>query len=272
MTYFLLVLVITIAAYALWSLAKMKKMQAQNSELRAVVENQTDYTFLVNSNFEVKATNLTYRLEHDDGEPHILGNVLHCKNAHHKGRCGESEACHSCPLRFVITKSFERETGFSGVDACMEVYDDKDKVIDMDVEVNGHFVNVGNQGHMVINVKDERMKQGGNLPKVLAITEDMRLYDRIRNELSNEFRVLGADNEHQAFHRLQLANDYKFVGVLTDLKFYQDNKDVLKLVTGKNQLPLYVLNNEEGMEEREGICFVNENIEGRELTKLLLTP
>ncbi len=270
MTYLLLAIVIAIAAYSIWTLRKMKKMQAKNRELQAVVENQTDYTFLVNSDFEVKATNLTYRIEHPDGEPNILGNVLHCKNAHHKGRCGESEACHSCPLRFVITKSFERKTGFSGVDACMEVYDDHDKVVDLDVEVDGHFVNVSDQGHMVINVKDETKKQGGNLPKVLLITENMPTYDRIRNELSNEFRILGADNEHQAFHRLQLADDYKFVAVLTDTKFYHNNEDVLKLITGKNQLPLYVLAPESSMESGQDPCFINENIEGKELTKLLL--
>ncbi len=271
MIYLLTVLILAAAVYIAWSFLKMKRISDQNYQLRAVVENQEDFTFLVNRDFEVKATNLTYRVNTDDGEPNVLGNVLHCKNAYHVGRCGESESCGSCPLRFVITKSFERGTGFSGVNACMEVYDQNDKVVDIDVQVEGHFVNVGHQGHMVINVKDETKQQHGNLPKILFITENMVLFDRMRNELSNEFRVLGADNEHQAFHRLQLAEEYKFLAVLTDTVFYEKNKDVLKLMAGNNQLPLYVLSSSELPATCEGIYFVNDQIGGKELTKLILT-
>ncbi len=271
MSYLILIFILAAVVALVWSFVKMKKIKDQNYELRAVVENQEDYTFLVNRDFEVKATNLAYRLHSADGEPNILGNVLHCKNAYHVGRCGESENCGSCPLRFVISKSFERESGFSGVDACMEVFDQNEHLVDLDVQVEGHYVNVGNHGHMVINVKDETKKQGGNLPKVLFITDNMSLYDKVRDGLSNEFRVLNADNEHQAFHRLQLAADYKFYAVMTDLHFFNEHQDVLSLLVGNHELPLFVFGNAEHPEDQEGIYFVNEQVQDKELRKLLLT-
>jgi len=249
----------------------MKRMVHQNQQLRAVVENQNNFTFLVNRQFEVQTTNLTFPNQASDAEPNVLGNVLHCKNAHHVGRCGEAEACHSCPLRFVITKSFERERDFSGVDACMEVYNRNEELVDMDVQVEGHFVKVDNEDHMVINVKDETMNRIGSLPKVLLITEDMALYDRIRTMLSNEFRVLGADNDHQAFHRLQMASDYKFQAVMTDMKFFSKNKDVIKLMAGNNHLPLFVLTSGDVEAAKNEIHFISEQIEKTNLTKLLLS-
>ncbi len=270
MIYLITILTLTIAAYLVWSSLKMRKMREQNYKLRAVVDNQEDYTFLVNRDFEVKATNLTYRLHTKDGEPDMLGNVLHCKNAYHVGRCGESENCGSCPLRFVIRKSFERESGFTGMNACMEVYDQNEQVVDVDVQVEGHYVHVGHQGHMVINVKDKTKKNGGNLPKVLLVTDNMSLYDTVRQELSNEFRVLNADNEHQAYHRLQLASDYHFYAVMTDRKFFLEHEDVLRLLINSHELPLFVFGLEGPLEDKEGIYPIGEQIDGKELTKQLL--
>ncbi len=269
MIYLLLAVLVLSVIMILLLLWKMQGISKSNTQLRAVVNNQNNYAFLVDRSFEVKTSNMESVTLVSEDEPNVLGNVLHCKNAHKVGRCGESEACRSCPLRFVITKSFERGCDFSGVDACMEVYDKNEKLVDMDVEVEGRFVNLNAEDHMVINVKNTTIRED-SLPKVLLISDNMALYDKVRVDLANEYRVLGADNDRQAFHRLQLVKEYQFHAVLTDMKFFSANKDVIKLMAKNDSLPLFVFTTGDVPAEGEGVHFISETISGQELSKLVL--
>ena len=244
MLYILLTVTVLIVVSAVVVMTRAKAVFRENKQLRAVVDHQDDYTFLVNNEFVVEKSNFDVRRQQSPDEPPILGNVLHCRNAHEAGRCGESEACGNCPVRFVITKSFERGDDFKGLEACMEVYDDDQKLVDMDVQLNGHYVNLGRKGHMVINVKDVTERKDSHLPKVLFVSENAPLFDKVRMALEQHFRVLCADNLHQAMHRLLMAADYHFYAIVTDEAFFSKNDAVTTILVKNIQIPVFVFTSE----------------------------
>lgn len=266
-TYILLALTLSAVAFAIVMMRRSKTMERDNRQLEAVVENQEGYTFLVNNKFEVQKTNYFVSNKHAEGEPYVLGNVLHCRNAHEAGRCGEHEACKMCPVRFVITKSFERKTDFTDVEACMELYDEKNtgtETIDVDVALKGHFVNVDEQDMMVVNVRDVTDRKLENKPKLLFISTDVVLYDKVREALGSTFRVLSADNNHQALHRLMLASSYQFGAVLTDEEFYTKNETIAQLLVKNGQVPVFVFTSNDGFADDNLICL-NKTFQPKEL-------
>jgi hypothetical protein len=278
MTTFSLILIL--AAVALASVVmsvvfyrKMKRIRITNQNLRAVVDNQSDYTFLLNSGFEVQETNFYVHRRPAAGEPDVLGNVLHCRNAHEAGRCGEAAACLTCPVRFVIRRSFERKSDFDSLEACMELNGPDGKVVDLDVQVEGHYVSVNQEDRMVVNVKDVTKELGVGNPKVLFISEDVQLFDRVRTALKGQFRVLSADNLHQALHRLLLASDYQFYAILTDEEFYRQNDAVTKILVKNNHIPVFVFtSNESGLESESNFHMLRSDIPSQELLTTLLNP
>jgi hypothetical protein len=241
-----------------------------NLHLKAVVDHQENLTFLVNKDFQVKATNIHARQSPVAGEPDVLGNVLHCKNAHDAGRCGEHEACNSCPIRFVISKSFERGDDFSGLEACMELCGENNTTVDVDVNVEGHFVRLEQEPHMVVNVKNVTNNRGDGRPKILFISEDVRLYGKVRSALGKDFRILSADNQHQALHRLMHIADYRFCAVLTDEDFYGSYDAVTKILAKSGRLPVYVFTSKPVMATADHVRFIEESIAPAELSRRLL--
>jgi hypothetical protein len=238
--------------------------------LRAVVDHQRDYMFLVNGEFEVRETNFYAGKQPAADEPNVLGNVLHCKNAHDAGRCGEHEACHSCPLRFVISKSFARRDGFRDLEACMELNGDDGRTVDVDVQVDGHYVCLDSQDHMVVNVKDVTEQVGQGSPKVLFVSENVRLFDKVRTALQGQFRVLSADNQHQALHRLLLATDYRFRAVLTDEAFFDQHEVITKMLIKNTQMPVFVFTSNKDREADGQVRFLKSDINDQELLVALL--
>lgn len=268
MTAILLFLILVAGAVLALSYLKVDKLKKDINNLRIVVDNQDNYTFLVNQQFEVKESNV----KTPDGQPRLLGNVLHCKNSHEKGRCGEGVKCSSCPIRFVINKSFERQDDFRDLEASMELEGGNEALSDVDVCVDGNFVCVDKIPHMVVNVKNMTTREGGVRPKVLFISENAALYDRVRMALGISFRVLNVETEHQALHRLLHAADYHFCAVMTDARFYHANSALaLILSERKEQLPVYVFAKKEERVADKTVNYLNENISSEELLKLVVS-
>lgn len=270
MLYVLLAITLIAVVVALLMVRKAQEASRSIRYLRAVVDHQRDYMFLVNGEFEVRETNFYAGKQPAADEPNVLGNVLHCKNAHDAGRCGEHEACHSCPLRFVISKSFARRDGFRDLEACMELNGDDGRTVDVDVQVDGHYVCLDSQDHMVVNVKDVTEQVGQGSPKVLFVSENVRLFDKVRTALQGQFRVLSADNQHQALHRLLLATDYRFRAVLTDEAFFDQHEVITKMLIKNTQMPVFVFTSNKDREADGQVRFLKSDINDQELLVALL--
>jgi hypothetical protein len=270
MLYVLLAITLIAVVVALLMVRKAEEASRSIRYLRAVVDHQRDYMFLVNGAFEVRETNFYAGKQPAADEPNVLGNVLHCKNAHDAGRCGEHEACHSCPLRFVISKSFERRDGFRDLEACMELNGDDGRTVDVDVQVDGHYVCLDSQDHMVVNVKDVTEQVGQGSPKVLFVSENVRLFDKVRTALQGQFRVLSADNQHQALPRLLLATDYRFRAVLTDEAFFDQHEVITKMLIKNTQMPVFVFTSNKDREADGQVRFLKSDINDQELLVALL--
>ena len=260
------ILVVIVACILLvgWFLVRVAGFRKRVDNLVAVIDNQENFTFLVDETFEVKESNVKMA----DDKPHILGNVLHCKHSHETGRCGEGEVCRRCPVRFVISKSFERHDDFRKLEACMELDGDANGITnDVDVSVDGSFVSINQVPHMVVNVKNITIHDGMQPPKVLFISESTALYDKVRQALGISFRVLNADTQHQALHRLMRAANYRFCAVLTDAAVYHaDTALATILAERKDQLPVFVF---AGKKERKDdrVNYLDPDIAPEELLR-----
>jgi hypothetical protein len=270
MTYILLILIIIAVGVAIELYFKAKTAKEDNRKLRAMIDSQEDYYFLVDKTFEVKETNYCANSQPKSEEPLILGNVLHCKNAVESGRCGHAGACKSCPIRFVINKSFERADDFSDLEACMEVYDGTNKLVDMDVMLDGHYITLKDEGHLVVNVKNTTNEKNDNKrPKVLFITANVELFEKVRETLTPIYRVLNADNLHQARQRLLLASTYQFHAIMTDEEFYKENQDILQLLVKNDNLSLYVFTNNDMDTRIDQVTCLNKDFDKKELLQIL---
>jgi hypothetical protein len=262
----IVILVLVACVLGVLLLIRTSKLQKDVTNLRAVVENQENYTFLVDDTFEVKESNVKM----EEGQPRLLGNVLHCKHSQDTGHCGEGEVCRHCPVRFVISKSFERHDDFRNLEASMELGGGKEALSDVDVCVDGSFICINKVPHMVINVKNVTSRDGAVRPKVLFISGNAALFDKVRTALGISFRVLNADTEHQALHRLLHAADYNFCAVMTDASFYHaDTVLATMLNEKKNQLPVYVFAKPKERKALKGVNYLDEDISPEELQKLV---
>ena len=272
MTYLFFAILFVLLMVSVGIFWKYSHAMRDNRQLRAVVNHQRDYTFLVNPDFEVEETNYFVQTGEQAGQdPQILGNVLRCKNSYETGRCGEGASCHHCPVRFVIRKSFERRGGFDGVEACLEVYDDDKQLQDIDVNMEGKYVNIDNQPHMVVNVQIQPWRAARLLPKVLLASADANLYERVHEALVSHFRVLSVDGSRQVMHRLLMASDYQFHALLTDDMFFQENATALEMLTKNEKIPVFVFADSGSTASLPAyVHCIEKKLDGEELrTKLL---
>lgn len=148
-------IVILIVVLLLVSLASMWLRQRREfASLRAKIRGiQGKYSFLIDKDFRVKETNFyKYNKELDDGQPRVLGNVLHCQSGCDSGLCGTGISCRTCPLRIVLTNSFVQKRDFEKIMATMNVYDANRKAKQVEVCVDGHLVTMGNEPLLMVNV------------------------------------------------------------------------------------------------------------------------
>ena len=145
----LLLLLIIVPFVRKWAKGKHDYAEAKQT----VMEAKDHYAFLIDKDFRVKETNF-YELNKDldDGQPNVLGNVLHCSTGCDSGLCGTGIACQVCPVRIILTNSFKQKRDFNNVTAIMRLYDAKREVKDVDVSVNGRFVYLGYVPYMLVDI------------------------------------------------------------------------------------------------------------------------
>ena len=132
-----------------------KYLRTEYLSLRTMLENMQSYVFLIDSGINVKQTNY-YHLNPDapDTEPLILGNVLRCKYGRDAGLCGKSPYCEQCSIREYITTAFQTKDDFKNVETHMQIYTISHNLIEIDVVVDGKYVEINDDPYMVIDVKD----------------------------------------------------------------------------------------------------------------------
>ena len=154
----------------------------------------------------------------------------------------------------------------------MMIHGSDASVSDVDVCVDGNFTCVANEPHMVVNVRDVTTRGGGVRPKVLFLSQNAALYDKVREALGISFRVLSVDTEHQALHRLLHAADYRFCAVLTDAAFFSANNAVTMILNERqDELPVFVFANKAECEAIGTANCLDEDISAEELLKLVVS-
>ena len=267
---FLAFIFLVLLGCTVWMYHRLSVLRLGNKQLQTLVECQDGYTFLLNRKLEVVQTNFYNQQWQHLGASNLLGNVLHCKNAHDAGQCGEHDVCKKCPVRFVITKAFERGVSFHNLEACMELLGDDNNITDTDVQVDGHFVKLNNKAHMVVNVKLMPEDKLVELPKLLFISEKVDLFLRVKEALGANIRVLNADNLHQALHRLLMVKAYGFLAILIDEEFYEKHEEITKLLVKNDSVKVIVFTSNNKPSTDGHVFYLSEHFDAMQLRLLLL--
>jgi len=179
-------------------------------------------------------------------EPRLLGNVLRCKVGCDSGECGTGMECKNCPVRFVITKAFERRDDVHDLEVGMEIYsgDDRKCVNDLDLCIGGRYINKDGNPKMVLNVKnvseskrllrryvDQNLTAETNpaIPKMLFVTQNAARYNEMRELMKDRCRVIYAETAEQVLARVGEGKDYGYSVVLLDASFAHANNIVEKI-------------------------------------------
>jgi len=122
----------------------------------------------------------------------------------------------------------------------------------------------------VVNVKNTTNEKNDNKrPKVLFITANVELFEKVRETLTPIYRVLNADSLHQARQRLLLASTYQFHAIMTDEEFYKENQDILQLLVKNDNLSLYVFTNNDMDTRIDQVTCLNKDFDKKELLQIL---
>lgn len=162
MNYVLLIIGLTFVIGLIILLRDVYHLKSSFARFRKQIaeKRKDDYVFLVNQDLMVKATNY-YDFNpdmKDDGQPAVLGNVLHCKHGCDAGMCGTGFSCQTCPVRYVLKNSFKNKRDFEKVEASMELYDANRQVHSVDVLVNGELVYACARPYLMVSVSSSTEK------------------------------------------------------------------------------------------------------------------
>lgn len=150
----LIVVVVAVMLVVVPPVRNLLKRRRDTQRVKETVRNeQGKFAFLIDQDFTVKETNF-YRLnpELNDGQPSVLGNVLHCQTGCDSGLCGTGIACPTCPVRMILTNSFKLHRDFEKVTATMRLYDKDHQVKEQEVSVDGKFIYLGYVPHFIVEV------------------------------------------------------------------------------------------------------------------------
>ena len=276
-------LLLAVVAFAFMYI-RYRKSRRDYLRISMMMENLNSYAFLIDDQFEVKETNyyaLNPAQQRDDNSPRLLGNVLHCTTACESGTCGTGLECKHCPVRFVISKSFERKNDFSDLEVSMELSDSNQNVADVDVNVGGRYISVEGQPYMVINVKDiteskrllrryidQSLAQESNpdVPKLLFATQNVGRFNHLREKLKKACRVIYADSVEQIVRRIGKGKDYGYSAALFDETFLHAH-DVLDQINEHIVIIKLTTDGETGIEGR--LLSIPTDISDEELKKLI---
>ncbi|UKK50197.1 hypothetical protein L6472_09170 [Prevotella sp. E13-17] len=236
--YILIIALLMLVGIVAWMEMRAYRLRSEVDKMNTLVNNINSYAFLINDKFEVEETNY-YALNpgFKKAQPNLLGNVLRCKVGCDSGSCGSDMSCKNCPVRFVISKAFDRREDIHDLEVGMEIYDGhKPKCVeDVDLCVGGRYINKDGKPRMVLNVKnvseskrllrryiDQNLKAevDPSIPKLLFATQNVARYNELRELMIDRCRVVYAETSEQVLNRVGGTNkDFGYSVVLLDASF-----------------------------------------------------
>jgi hypothetical protein len=140
-----------------------KQLTAQNVALAesdlftdAILKNVHAYILLIDNDFVVLRTNyymLTNTIASLDKKR--VGDLLQCHNAMcAAGGCGTGDFCKVCPIRHAIQHALDTKTGFTNLEASLNVQVDETHTATIDASISGSYFVYGDQPRMVLTVHD----------------------------------------------------------------------------------------------------------------------
>ena len=190
--------------------------------LSTIFENMQSYVFLIDSGINVKKTNY-YHLNPDapNTEPLVLGNVLRCKYGRDAGLCGKSPYCEQCSIREYITTAFRTKDDFKNVETHMQIYTISHNLIEIDVVVDGKYVEINDDPYMVIDVKDitsTKALQHLYLEEKLRSQQDNKRYQSLISKF--------IDNISSPFNTLS-----GYINMFLDAKTQEEQENCAKFIS-----------------------------------------
>lgn len=242
--YVLVVALLTLVGIVVWMEVRTFRLRSRVDKMNTLVQNLNSYAFLINDKFEVEETNY-YALNPGakKAQPNLLGNVLRCKVGCDHGACGSGMSCKNCPVRFVISKAFERRDNIHDLEVGMEVYggDNTKCVDDLDLCIGGRYINKDGNPKMVLNVKnvsenkrllrryiDQNLKteMDPSVPKLLFATQNVARFNELRELMLDRCRVVYAETSEQVLNRVGKDRDFGYSVVLLDASFAHSHQIV----------------------------------------------
>ena len=222
--------VITCITILIYIMQRNKYLRNENMSLRTMFDNMQSYVFLIDSGINVKRTNY-YNLNPDasNKEPLILGNVLKCKYGCDAGLCGKSPYCEQCSISEYITTAFQTKNDFKNVEAHMHIYTINHNVIEIDVVVDGKYVEIDNNPYMVIDVKDitsTKALQHLYLEEKLRSQQDSKRYESLISKF--------IDNISSPFNTFS-----GYINMFLDAKTQEEQENSVKFI---NTQALFIKN------------------------------
>lgn len=279
MTYLLITILAGISLIAFYQYKRYRKIVVDNSMLHTLMANMTTYVFLINRDLEVEKTNY-YSLNNipQRSKTRILGNVLQCKTACESGQCGTGEECLSCPVRFIINKSFQRRRGFQSLEVGMQMYDEKKGVTDVDISIDGRFVKSEGEPYMVLNVKNisetkkllhRYVSESGSdgLPKLLLASHSLVFSVRVSQLLEKKCHVVFAETREQVLEQVGKGRSSDFSCVMMDETFEHAHHVIEDI---SMEMPVILHTSEMVTQNFGNLYCINDRIVGEELAGMIM--
>lgn len=279
MIYLLITFLVAISLIAFYQYKRYRKIVADNGMLHTLMNNMTTYVFLINRDLEVEKTNY-YSLNNIPQRPktRILGNVLQCKTACEAGQCGTGEECKSCPVRFVINKSFQRSRGFQSLEVGMQLYDENKGITDVDISIDGRFVKNGGEPYMVLNVKNisdtkellhrYMSESGSGLPKLLLATHSLVFSIRVSQLLEQKCHVVFAETREQVLEQVGKGCNSGFSCVMIDETFEHAHHVIEDI---SMEMPVIFYTSEMITQNFGNLYCINDRVVGEELAGMVMS-
>lgn len=133
-----------------------RKLEHTNHIASAILKNVHAYILLIDNDFKVLKTNYYQLTGTQKGlEEKRVGDLLQCRNAlSAEGGCGTHAYCGSCPIRCAIRQAFEQRSGFTDLEATLNVLTSEKKSVECDAVISGSYFLLNEEENMVLTVHD----------------------------------------------------------------------------------------------------------------------
>ena len=133
-----------------------RKLEHTNHVASAILKNVHAFILLINNDFKVLKTNYYQQTGTRKGpEEKRVGDLLQCRNAlSAEGGCGTHVYCGSCPIRQAIRQAFEQRTGFTNLEATLNMVTSENQTVACEAVISGSYFLLDEEENMVLTVHD----------------------------------------------------------------------------------------------------------------------